>query len=90
MGKIKFADTAYQVLSLWALFSINIYNGAECCPALLETVGIHVPIPNIRNFSMFSCSSTSRPSGSCASAADSVCIAIDNFRNSCLNVNNLH
>jgi hypothetical protein len=33
-----------------ALFLIYVYNGAKCCPCLLEIVGIRVPARNILSF----------------------------------------
>jgi hypothetical protein len=32
-----------------ALFLINVYNGAKCCPSVLETVDIHVSVCYLRN-----------------------------------------
>jgi hypothetical protein len=55
-----------------ALFLINVHNGAEYFPSILETVGVRVLAQNIDNFSMFSCSLSHHPSARCASAANAV------------------
>jgi hypothetical protein len=73
-----------------ALFLINIFSGAKCCPSDLETVGIRVPTRYIRNFTMFSFSSSHCPSARCVSAANAVCKATDIFRNSGLNIKKLN
>jgi hypothetical protein len=49
-----------------------IYNDAKCCPSLLETVCIPVLTRNIRNFTMFTCSSSHWLSHRRASAANAV------------------
>jgi hypothetical protein len=40
---------------------MNAFSGTKCCPSVLETVGIRVASRNIRNFSMFTCSSSHCP-----------------------------
>jgi hypothetical protein len=46
-----------------ALFLVNVFCGTKCCPSVLETVGLRIPSRNIRDFNMFTCSSSH-----CASA----------------------
>jgi hypothetical protein len=33
-----------------ALFLVNVYTGFKFCPSLCDTVGIHVPVRNFRDF----------------------------------------
>jgi hypothetical protein len=84
MEKIKFADTAYQASSLRCL----VFTGTNCCSSVLETVGIRDPTRNIRNFTMFSRSSSHCPSSRCVPAGNAVCKSTDIYRNSGLNINN--
>jgi hypothetical protein len=64
-----------------AAFLINVFRGTKYCPSVLETVGIRVPTRNIRNFTMFNCSSNHCPSARRVSAANAVCKFTDNFNN---------
>jgi hypothetical protein len=73
-----------------ASFLINIYSGTKWCPSVLETVGLPVPTRNIRNFTMFTCSSSHFPSSRCVSAANVVCKHRDNFDTSCFIVKSLN
>jgi hypothetical protein len=73
-----------------ALVLINVFSGAKCCPSVFETVAIRVPVRNIRNFAMFTCSSSRCPSARCVSEANAVCEHKDIFSDSCLNTNNLN
>jgi hypothetical protein len=68
-----------------ALFLINVFSGAKCCPYVLETVDLPVPIENTRDFTMFGCSSRHCPSARCISAANAVCKSTGIFRNRGLN-----
>jgi hypothetical protein len=63
-------------------FLVNAYNGFECCPSLLETVSIRVPIRNFRDFPLFTVVSSHKscPYARCTSAANTVCKYIDVFR----------
>jgi hypothetical protein len=45
-----------------AFFLINIFIDTKFCPSILETVGLEAPTRNIRNFTVFICSSSHRPS----------------------------
>jgi hypothetical protein len=53
------------------LLVINVFSGTKCCPSVLETVGLWVPTQNIRNFNMFTCSSSHCPSARCVSTCSS-------------------
>jgi hypothetical protein len=72
-----------------AFFLINVFNGIKCCSFVLETVGLLAPIRNIRNFNMFTCSSSHCPSARCVSTANAVCKSADIFSTSCLSVKSL-
>jgi hypothetical protein len=48
-----------------ALFLVNVYTSFKFCPSLLETVGIHVPVRNFRDFLLFTVGSSHK---SCPSA----------------------
>jgi hypothetical protein len=69
-----------------ALFLINIYNGAKCCPCPLEAVDTHVPARDVGNFSRFSCSFSHCLSIRSVSAKNDVCKCTDIFNNSCLSL----
>jgi hypothetical protein len=73
-----------------ALFLINVFNGAKCCPSVLETVEIRVPTRHIRNFTMFASPSSHCPSARRVYAANAVYKHKGILRNSCLSVNNLN
>jgi hypothetical protein len=60
------------------LFLINVFIGTKCCPYVLEIVGLRVHTRNIRNFNMFTCSSSHCPSARRVSTSGTV-----NIRNSC-------
>jgi hypothetical protein len=62
-----------------ALFLINVFRGAKFFPSVLDAVGFRVLSRNIRNFSMFSCSSAHCPTARCVVAANSVCEFVDIF-----------
>jgi hypothetical protein len=62
-----------------SLLIISGNNAAKCCPSSLGTVGIPFPAWNISNFTMFSRSSSQRPSDRCASAANAVSKSTDIF-----------
>jgi hypothetical protein len=51
------------------------------CPSLLETVGIHVPVRNFRDFPFFTVGSSHKscPSARSTSAANTMCKDIDIF-----------
>ncbi|PNF24361.1 hypothetical protein B7P43_G11030 [Cryptotermes secundus] len=72
-----------------ALFLICVFKGDKNCPSVLETVGIRAPSRNIRNFSLFCCSSSHCPSARCVSAANLVCNSLDIFSNSKISLKNL-
>jgi hypothetical protein len=57
-----------------ALFLINVFIGTKCYPFALETVSVRVSTRNIRNFTVFTCSSSHCPSARCVTAANAVCI----------------
>jgi hypothetical protein len=73
-----------------ALFLINVLSFTKCCPCVLEAVGLWVRTPNIRNFNMFTCSSSHCPSPTCVSTENADCKITDIFRNSCLSVKSLN
>jgi hypothetical protein len=70
-----------------ALFLINVFSGTNCCPSVLEMVGLRVPTRNTPNFNMFTCFSSHCPSARWVSTANAVCILRDVFKNTCLSVN---
>jgi hypothetical protein len=57
-----------------ALFLTQVYFGFKFCPSLLEIIGLRVPTRYIRDFALFSVSSSSKncSSAKCASAANVV------------------
>jgi hypothetical protein len=59
---------------------LNVYTGSKFCPTLLDTVGLHVPNRNFRNFKLFHVSFNRRNchSARCASAANAI------SRNTCI------
>jgi hypothetical protein len=66
---------------LHALFLINVFKGKINCHSIIDTVGIRVPIRQIRDFSTFNVNSALRhsPSARCASAANDICRFLDIF-----------
>jgi hypothetical protein len=89
LEKLNFLMLHNRRRQLDALFLINVFSGAKCCSSDLETVGIRVPTRYIRNFTMFSFSSSRCPSARCVSAANSVCKRTDIFSNLYLSVKTL-
>jgi hypothetical protein len=69
---------------------INVLSGAKCCPSVLETVGIRVPIRNFRNVTMFTCASSHCPTARRVSAENAVCRRTDILRNPCPSAENLN
>jgi hypothetical protein len=74
-------------------FVINVFTGTKYCPpplsSILERVCIRGHTRKIRNFIIFSCSSSHSPSARCVSAANTICKYIDIFNNSSLSVKGL-
>jgi hypothetical protein len=59
------------------------------CASLLETVGIHVPVRNFRDFPLFAVGSSHKscPSSRSASATNTICRDIDMYRYISLKLN---
>jgi hypothetical protein len=78
---LNFHTLSSKQRHLHALFLVNVYTGFKFCPPLLETVGIHVPVRNFRDFPLFTVgfSHKSWPSARSASAANTICNNIDIF-----------
>jgi hypothetical protein len=89
LDKLKLPTLHSRRRQIDALFLISTFKGLYNCPSVLETVGIRVPSRNIRNFSMFCCSSSHCPSARCVSAANLVCNSVDIFINSRVYLSNL-
>jgi hypothetical protein len=55
-------------------FLLNVYNGSNFCPTLLETFGLRLPNRNFRDFKLFHVNLNRRncPSAKCASAANAI------------------
>jgi hypothetical protein len=64
-----------------AFFLTQVYSGSKFCPSVLEIVGLRVPAGYIRNFRLFSFSSSCKhsPSARFASAANDICRDVDVF-----------
>jgi hypothetical protein len=64
-----------------AFFLTQVYSGSKFCPSVLEIVGLRVPAGFIRNFRLFSSSSSCKhsPSARLASAANDICRDVDVF-----------
>jgi hypothetical protein len=64
-----------------AFFLTQVYSGSKFCPSVLEIVGLRVSAGYIRNFKLFSFSSSCRhsPSARFASAANDIYRDIDVF-----------
>jgi hypothetical protein len=62
-----------------ALFLIHDYRGSKFSRSIVETDGLRVPTRYITDFPVFNVRSSSKncPSGICASAANTVCEAMD-------------
>jgi hypothetical protein len=73
-----------------ALFLMNVFIGTKYFLSALKTLSIRVPARNIRNFTLFTCSSNHYSSARCVSAANAVWKPGDICSNSCFNVNNIN
>jgi hypothetical protein len=82
--------THYNRRHFDALLLINIFSWTKWCLSVLETIVLRVPIWNIRNFTMFICSSSHFPWSRCVSATNVVCKHRDIFGTSYLNVKSLN
>jgi hypothetical protein len=73
------------------LFLVNVYNSFKFCPSLLETVGICVPIRNVRELPLFTAAflHKSCPSARCASAAHVIFKDTDIFRKQVVTLNHI-
>jgi hypothetical protein len=58
-----------------AFFLTQVYSGSKFCPSVFEIVGLRVPAGYIRDFRLFSFSSSAR----FASAANDICRDVDVF-----------
>jgi hypothetical protein len=73
-----------------ALFLINVFSATKCCSSVPEIVGLRVPTRNIRNFTIFTSSSSHWPLVRYISTANAVRKVTDIFGNSCLSVKSLN
>jgi hypothetical protein len=73
------------------LFLVNDYTGFKCCPSLLETVGIHIPVRNFRDFPLFTVGSSHKscPFARSASATNTICKDIDIFSKQLVTLNHI-
>jgi hypothetical protein len=74
-GKIKFAETAYRVSSLWCLVLINIFSDTKYFPLSSKQSAFVFPTRNIglSSFATFSFFFSRCPSARSVSAANAVC-----------------
>jgi hypothetical protein len=64
-----------------ALFLVNVFKKKINCYSIMDTVGLHMPPKQIRDFSTFRVKNVSRasPSTRCVIAANSICRSLDIF-----------
>jgi hypothetical protein len=64
-----------------SFFLTQVYSGSKFCPSVFEIVGLRVPAGYIRDFRLFSSSSSCKhsPSARFASAANDICRNVDVF-----------
>jgi hypothetical protein len=64
-----------------AFFLTQVYFGSKCCPSVSEILGLRVPAGYIRDFRLFSSSSSYKhsPSARFASSANDICKDINVF-----------
>jgi hypothetical protein len=86
---LNFNTLSSRRCHLDALFLVNFYTGFKFCPSLLETVGIHVPVRNFRDFPLFAVGSSHKSccSAKSASAANTICKDTDIFSKQLVTVN---
>jgi hypothetical protein len=89
LQKLNFRTLHIRRRHFDALFLTYVFSGTKYCPFILETVGIRVPIRNIRNFTTFSCSFSQCLSAKCVSAANAVYKSTDIFSKSCVSLKSL-
>jgi hypothetical protein len=64
-----------------ALFLVNVFTNKINCCSIMDTVGLHIPVKQIRDFSTFRVKNVSRlsPSTRCIIAANSIFRSLDIF-----------
>jgi hypothetical protein len=78
------------VLNTWSHNPINSHHCENPEANINDIIIIRVPTANIRNFTMFTCSSSHCPSSRYVSVANAICELTDIFSYSCLNVNSFN